>query len=210
MLFTGERIDAADALSIGLVDEVVSGRHRASSERALWPSGSPVNAPLAVTAAKRAVNLGLQMSALDGHRLEATLFASLVDTADFSEGVSAFLRSASHCSTASEAEMKIGVVHVTTEAASGPYTEMITATSSGRRATEPRSCTATSRHVRRASDTAIAYPTLLNRVDVAGEMVALEADGADAVIVACSGRHGRGRSAEPAVRSRSSARWRRR
>jgi enoyl-CoA hydratase len=90
MLFTGERISANEALSIGLVDEVV-------------PTGKSLdcaidlarriaqNAPLAVTAAKRAVNLGMQMSLLDANRLEAAFFASLADTADLQEGVRAFL-----------------------------------------------------------------------------------------------------------------------
>jgi len=90
LLFTGDRIDAGEALAIGLVDEVV-------------PAGTCVqhatelavriarNAPLAVSAAKRAVNLGLQMSLLDAHRLEASLFVPLVETADFREGVRAFL-----------------------------------------------------------------------------------------------------------------------
>ena len=65
-------------------------RRRRSSAREALAERIARNAPLAVTAAKRAVNLGMQMSALDGHRLEATLFASLVETSDFREGVSAF------------------------------------------------------------------------------------------------------------------------
>ncbi len=89
MLFTGERIGAADALALGLVDEVVPVGTALERAQALADRIAR-NAPLAVTAAKRAVNLGLQMSALDGHRLEATLFASLVETSDFREGVSAF------------------------------------------------------------------------------------------------------------------------
>ena len=83
--------------------------------------------------------------------------------------------------------MKIGVVHVTTEAASGPYTEMITANLERAKRDKTEILHRYVGHVRRASDTAIAYPTLLNKVDVAAEMVALEADGADAVLVACSG-----------------------
>jgi enoyl-CoA hydratase/carnithine racemase len=89
MLFTGERIAASDALALGLVDEVVPAGTAVERARALADRIAQ-NAPLAVTAAKRAVNLGLQMSALDGHRLEATLFASLVETSDFKEGVTAF------------------------------------------------------------------------------------------------------------------------
>jgi allantoin racemase len=83
--------------------------------------------------------------------------------------------------------MKIGVVHVTTEAASGPYTEMITANLDRAKSHGTEVMHRYVGHIRRASDTAIAYPTLLNKVDVAGEMVKLEADGADAVLVACSG-----------------------
>jgi enoyl-CoA hydratase len=90
LLFTGERIRAADALTIGLVDDVVPSGTALERARSLAEQIAQ-NAPLAVTAAKRAVNLGMQMSVLDGHRLEAALFASLVQTDDFREGVGAFL-----------------------------------------------------------------------------------------------------------------------
>ena len=90
MLFTGERIAAPEALAIGLVDAVVASGTALESARELAERIAR-NAPLAVTAAKRAVNLGMQMSSLDGHRVEATLFASLVETEDFKEGVTAFL-----------------------------------------------------------------------------------------------------------------------
>jgi enoyl-CoA hydratase len=90
MLFTGERIAAPEALAIGLVDAVVASGTALESARELAERIAR-NAPLAVTAAKRAVNLGMQMSTLDGHRVEATLFASLVETEDFKEGVTAFL-----------------------------------------------------------------------------------------------------------------------
>jgi enoyl-CoA hydratase len=89
LLFTGERIDAAEALRIGLVDEVVP--KGAALERALELAAAIArNAPLAVTAAKRAVTLGTQMSLLDGNRVEATLFSSLAETGDLEEGVRAF------------------------------------------------------------------------------------------------------------------------
>jgi len=45
---------------------------------------------MAVTAAKRAVNLGMQMGSVDAQRLEASLFATLAETCDFREGVAAF------------------------------------------------------------------------------------------------------------------------
>jgi enoyl-CoA hydratase len=89
LLFTGERISAQEALAIGLVDEVVpSGT---VLERALALAEKiAANAPLAVTAAKRAVTLGMQMSLLDANRVEATLFASLAETDDLKEGIDAF------------------------------------------------------------------------------------------------------------------------
>lgn len=86
--------------------------------------------------------------------------------------------------------MRIGVVHVTTEAASGPYTELITANFERAKADGTEILHRFVSHLRRATDTALAYPTLLNKVDVIAEMVALERDGADAVFVACSGDTG--------------------
>jgi enoyl-CoA hydratase len=89
LLFTGERLSAAAALEWGLVDEVVPEGSALERARALG-AAIAANAPLAVAAAKRAVNLGLQMSLGDAHRLEATLFTALVETSDFAEGVDAF------------------------------------------------------------------------------------------------------------------------
>jgi len=89
LLFTGDRIGAAEALELGLVDEVTPAGETVSAARALAERIAR-NAPLAVAAAKRAVNLGLQMGVVDAHRLEATLFAQLAGTRDFVEGVSAF------------------------------------------------------------------------------------------------------------------------
>ncbi|MFT3865114.1 MAG: enoyl-CoA hydratase-related protein [Solirubrobacterales bacterium] len=89
LLFTGERIDAEEGLRIGLVDEVVP--TGGALERALEIAELiGRNAPLAVTAAKRAVTLGMQMSLLDGNRVEAALFSSLAETRDLDEGVRAF------------------------------------------------------------------------------------------------------------------------
>lgn len=89
MLFTAERLTAEQALEIGLVDEVVP--TGTGLDHALELAGTIAGmAPLAVTAAKRAVDLGMQMSLLDANRLEATLFASLVESDDLAEGVRAF------------------------------------------------------------------------------------------------------------------------
>lgn len=86
--------------------------------------------------------------------------------------------------------MRIGVVHVTTEAASGPYTKLITATLDKAKSPGTEIVHRYVQHLRRATDTAIAYPTLLNKVDIVTEFSRLEADGVDAVVVACSGDPG--------------------
>ena len=90
LLFTGERIGAREALRIGLVDEVVeTGGALAAAVRLAEKINA--NAPCAVTAAKRAATLGVQMSLADGLRLEASLFGALFETTDVKEGVAAFL-----------------------------------------------------------------------------------------------------------------------
>jgi allantoin racemase len=86
--------------------------------------------------------------------------------------------------------VQIGVVHVNTEIASGPYTELITANLERAKRDDTEIQHRYVRHLRRATDTAIAYPTLLNKVDVISEMLDLERSGADAVMVACSGDPG--------------------
>ncbi|TDV56214.1 enoyl-CoA hydratase/isomerase family protein [Actinophytocola oryzae] len=90
LLFTADRITAAEALTIGLVDEVVPAGEVLTAALDL-AARIARNAPLAVTAAKRAVDLGLQTGVVDGHRIEATLFAPLTESADFAEGIAAFI-----------------------------------------------------------------------------------------------------------------------
>jgi enoyl-CoA hydratase len=89
LLFTADRIDAAEALAIGLVDQVAPAGQVLDAALGL-AARIARNAPLAVTAAKRAVDLGLQAGVVDGHRIEAALFAPLTESADFREGVAAF------------------------------------------------------------------------------------------------------------------------
>jgi enoyl-CoA hydratase len=90
LLFTGERILAREAQSIGLIDEVVASGDALSSALRLAEAIS-ANAPRAVAAAKRAATMGLQMSLADGLKLEASLFGTLFETEDVKEGVQAFL-----------------------------------------------------------------------------------------------------------------------
>lgn len=86
--------------------------------------------------------------------------------------------------------MKIGMVHVTVESGSGPYTDLVTQNFDKAKRGDTEIIHRYVRHIRRATDTAIAYPTLLNKIDVIAEFQHLQADGADAVMVACSGDTG--------------------
>lgn len=86
--------------------------------------------------------------------------------------------------------MKIAVVHVNAEKYSGLYTELIDANFRRARADATRIEHRYVRHLRRATDTVFAYPTLLNKVDVVEEVLAAASEGADAVMVACSGDPG--------------------
>jgi enoyl-CoA hydratase len=93
MILTGAMVDAAEALRIGLVDEVVPG----DSETGLMPrarelatliAGMP---PLAVAAAIDAVGRGADLPLDVALALEATIFGGLCGTEDKREGTQAFL-----------------------------------------------------------------------------------------------------------------------
>jgi enoyl-CoA hydratase/carnithine racemase len=91
MILTGERIDAAEALRIGLVSAV------AASRAALDRAGDELRvaigsrAPIATRLAKEAIRNGVDMTLAQGIRLEEDLYALLQTTADRAEGVRAFL-----------------------------------------------------------------------------------------------------------------------
>jgi enoyl-CoA hydratase/3-hydroxyacyl-CoA dehydrogenase len=90
LIMTGDMVSAKDALDLGLVDYVVEHDKLESEARklALKLSEKP---PLALMAAKYAVNFGLQSNIWSGGAYEASLFGLLFSTKDFQEGVRAFL-----------------------------------------------------------------------------------------------------------------------
>jgi len=90
LLLTGAIIDAQEALRIGLVDEVVPGAqlmHRAES----LAQAIAEQAPLAVAAAIRVMDEGLDLPLDLALQREAEHFGRLCDTADKAEGTRAFL-----------------------------------------------------------------------------------------------------------------------
>jgi enoyl-CoA hydratase len=90
MLLTGEPIDAAEALRIGLVNRVVPREKLLEETRALARKILAVG-PLAVQRTLEAVGLGLDGPLAEGMVHEADLFAACFLTRDMKEGTSAFL-----------------------------------------------------------------------------------------------------------------------
>jgi enoyl-CoA hydratase len=90
MCLTGEVIDAAEALRIGLVQRVVPIAELLPTARRI-AEGIAAKAPLAVTATKRAIREGAALPIAEGLALEALHFGAMVSTSDFREGTRAFL-----------------------------------------------------------------------------------------------------------------------
>lgn len=89
LCLTGEIIDAKEALRIGLVERVVPAADLMKEAKRV-ASLIASKAPLAITACKRAIDRGLQLSIDDGLDLEADEFGALFSSADVKEGMTAF------------------------------------------------------------------------------------------------------------------------
>lgn len=90
LCLTGEMIDAAEALRVGLVQKVVPLDGLLAEARRIAELIAS-KAPLAVAASKRAVLDGAALGLDDALALEALLFGQCVTSADFREGSQAFL-----------------------------------------------------------------------------------------------------------------------
>lgn len=90
LVLLGERIDAAEAYRIGLVNRVVAAAELLPTARA-WAKKLAAKAPLALKYAKEAVNKSVDIPIEDGIRLEAYLGGVLRATEDRREGIAAIL-----------------------------------------------------------------------------------------------------------------------
>jgi enoyl-CoA hydratase/carnithine racemase len=89
LIFTGRMVGAAEALEIGLVDQVVPASDVHATARA-W-AGQFTNGPaMALAAAKKAIDGGLDVDLRTGLGLEAELFAALFSTDDRRIGMESF------------------------------------------------------------------------------------------------------------------------
>jgi enoyl-CoA hydratase len=90
LVFTGEIISAAEALSLGLIEKIVPAGK--SLEAALELAGRIIEkGPLGVAAGKKVINRARDLSIQQGLELETELWANLTATEDMKEGASAFI-----------------------------------------------------------------------------------------------------------------------
>jgi enoyl-CoA hydratase/carnithine racemase len=92
LIFTGRHVGADEALEIGLADAVVPDDEVYSTALAMARKLA-AGPPLALAAAKRAVDEGLEQPISEGLALESRLFAELFDTEDQKIGMRSFLES---------------------------------------------------------------------------------------------------------------------
>ncbi|MHB8577853.1 MAG: enoyl-CoA hydratase-related protein [Dehalococcoidia bacterium] len=89
MMFTGDRIDAARAMQVGLVNQVVPAAELMSAAERL-ANRILQNAPLSLRAIKESAYRGMDESLEDGLRLEGMLSRIIRTTSDSVEGPTAF------------------------------------------------------------------------------------------------------------------------
>ena len=90
IVFTGRFVDAAEALTIGLADRVVPAAEVYSTAVEMASSYAGA-AGVALRAAKKAIDEGLEMDLDAALRLESTLFAGLFATEDRAIGIDSFV-----------------------------------------------------------------------------------------------------------------------
>lgn len=90
LVFSGDIIDAKEALRIGLVQQIVSPENLLDAAKTL-ANKIISRAPLAVRQAKEVINRGLEMESEQSYALEAEAFGICFTTKDQREGMEAFL-----------------------------------------------------------------------------------------------------------------------
>jgi enoyl-CoA hydratase/carnithine racemase len=92
LVFTGRHVGAEEALEIGLADAVVPDEEVYATAVAMAKKFA-AGPPLALAAAKQAIDHGLDLPLAEGLALESRLFAGLFDTEDQATGMRSFVES---------------------------------------------------------------------------------------------------------------------
>jgi enoyl-CoA hydratase/carnithine racemase len=90
LIFTGRRVDAAEAMAIGLVEQVVPAAELMTAAVALARRIVDHTGPIAVTQAKFAINQGLEVDLATGLAIEAKAYEVTIPTRDRTEALKAF------------------------------------------------------------------------------------------------------------------------
>ncbi len=90
LILTGRYVGAAEAASMGLADRVVPDAEVLEAAMEL-ARGFAAGAPLALAAAKRAINAGLEVDLVTGCEIERLEFSGLFATEDRTTGMQSFL-----------------------------------------------------------------------------------------------------------------------
>jgi enoyl-CoA hydratase/carnithine racemase len=90
LVFTGRHVSAEEALEMGLADAVVPDDEVYATSVAMARKFA-AGPPLAMAAAKHAIDAGADVSLAEGLALESRLFAELFDTEDQTTGMQSFL-----------------------------------------------------------------------------------------------------------------------
>lgn len=90
LIYSGDMIDAAEAMRLGVVNRVLP-RAELMTETLRAATDLATKAPIAIQEAKAAINAGADMALEDGCRYEAEAFGVTFGTDDRREGMDAFL-----------------------------------------------------------------------------------------------------------------------
>jgi enoyl-CoA hydratase len=91
LIYTGRFVDAADALAMGLVDDVVAPDEVYTAARS-WAEQFAAGPAQALAAAKKAIDRGLEVDLRSGLDLESELFAATFATEDRTIGMRSFVQ----------------------------------------------------------------------------------------------------------------------
>lgn len=90
LIFTGDRISPDDALRVGLVNYVCDDYEKAVGKAKEIAHKIIEKGPVAIKAAKQAINFGMNMDLRSGLELEDVCYAKTLPTEDRLEGLKAF------------------------------------------------------------------------------------------------------------------------